>query len=144
MTQIVTREGFVPETWPETGVIVSFDSLWNGQDLPIERPIGVRLEVDSDPADLVPWFDTMSMIVVPFPKSADGRGFSLAKRLRQLGYAGTIRAEGHVLVDQFRAALRVGIDQVAIPDDQAARNPEGQWLAVPHFDGYQTRLFAAE
>lgn len=144
MTQIVTREGFVPETWPETGVIVSFDSLWNGQDLPIERPIGVRLEVDSDPADLVPWFDTMSMIVVPFPKSADGRGFSLAKRLRQLGYAGTIRAEGHVLVDQFRAALRVGIDQIAIPDDQAARNPEDQWLAVPHFDGYQARLFAAE
>jgi len=144
MTQLVTRQGFVPETWPETGVIVSFDTLWNGQDLPIERPIGVRLEVDSDPADLVPWFDTMSMIIVPFPKSADGRAFSLAKQLRQLGYSGTIRAEGHVLVDQFRAALRVGIDQVAISDEQAARNPEDQWLAVPHFDGYQTRLFAAE
>lgn len=144
MTQLVTRQGFVPETWPETGVIVSFDTLWNGQDLPIERPIGVRLEVDSDPADLVPWFDTMSMIVVPFPKSADGRAFSLAKQLRQLGYSGTIRAEGHVLVDQFRAALRVGIDQVAISDEQAARNPEDQWRAVPHFDGYQARLFAAE
>ena len=144
MTQLVTRQGFVPETWPETGVIVSFDTLWNGQDLPIERPIGVRLEVDGDPADLVPWFDPMSMIVVPFPKSADGRAFSLARQLRQLGYSGTIRAEGHVLVDQFRAALRVGIDEVAISDDQAARNPEDQWLAVPHFDGYQTRLFAAE
>ncbi len=144
MTQLVTRQGFVPETWPETGVIVGFDSLWNGQDLPIERPIGVRLEPDSNAADLVPWFDTMSMIVVPFGKSADGRGFSLARQLRQLGYSGTIRAEGHVLVDQFRAALRVGIDQIAISDEQAARNPEEQWLAVPHFDGYQARLFAAE
>ena len=144
MTQIVTRQGFARETWPEAGVIVTFESLWNGQDLPIERPIGVRLAPDSNAADLEPWFDTMAMVIVPFGKSADGLGFSLARQLRQLGYAGIIRAEGHVLVDQFRAALRVGIDQVAISDEQAARNPEDQWLAVPHFDGYQSRLFAAE
>ena len=144
MTQLITRDGFAAETWPETGVILDFEAFWQGQDLPIEEPVGVDFRPDSDPANLIPWFDKVEMVVIPFGSSADGRGFSLARQLRQLGYRGRIRAKGHVLVDQFRAALRVGIDEVEIEDDQAARNPEAQWLAVSHAEGYQSRLFAAE
>ena len=144
MTQIITKDGFTDETWPESGVILDFENFWQGQDLPIEEPVGVEFEPASDPANLIPWFDKVEMVVIPFASSADGRGFSLARQLRQLGYQGVIRAKGHVLVDQFRAALRVGIDQIEIDDDQAARNPEDQWLAVSHAEGYQSRLFAAE
>lgn len=144
MTQIITRDGFVSDSWPADGVVLNFDAFWTGQDLPIEVPVAVRFEVTMDPADLIPWFPKVAMVIIPFASSADGRGFSLARQLRQLGYRGTIRAEGHVLVDQFRAALRVGIDQIAISDLQAQRMPEDQWLAVPHFEGYQARLFAAE
>lgn len=142
MTQIITKDGFTAEHWPARGVILNFDAFWTGQDLPIDVPLGVRFDVSADPADLRPWFDKVALVILPFGKSADGRGFSLARRLRQLGYTGRIRAEGHVLVDQFRAALRVGIDEIAIPDEQAARNPEAQWHAVPRGEGYQTRLFA--
>lgn len=144
MTQLITRDGFIDETWPETGVILDFEPFWQGQDLPIEEPVGVVFRADSDPANLIPWFDKVEMVVIPFATSADGRGFSLARQLRQQGYRGIIRARGHILVDQFRAALRVGIDQVEIDDDQAARNPEDQWRAVSHADGYQAKLFAAE
>ena len=144
MTQIITKDGFVADDWPATGAILNFDAFWTGQDLPIDVPLGVRFDVSADPEDLRPWFDKVSLVILPFEKSADGRGFSLARQLRQLGYKGRIRAEGHVLVDQFRAALRVGIDEVAIPVEQAWRNPEEQWLAVPHGEGYQNRLFAAE
>ncbi|QHQ36400.1 DUF934 domain-containing protein [Algicella marina] len=144
MTQLITRDGFVAETWPATGHIFDFDAYWLGHDLPEEEPLGVRLDVAQDAADIVPWFERLSLVVIPFASSADGRGFSLARQLRQLGYKGRIRAEGHVLVDQFRAALRVGIDEVEISDDQAARNPEEQWLAVSLSQSYQQRLFAAE
>lgn len=142
--QVIDRTGFVADDWPEDGVELPFDALWTGQDLPIEEPLAVRFDIFANPENLVPWFDKVQMVVLPFGASADGRGFSLARQLRQLGYTGRIRAEGHILVDQFRAALRVGIDEVVISDDQAARNPEEQWQDVSLAEGYQTRLFAAE
>jgi len=142
--QLIDKTGFVADDWPEDGVVLPFDALWTGQDLPIDAPLAVRFDIFANPENLAPWFDKVELVILPFGTSADGRGFSLARQLRQLGYTGTIRAEGHVLVDQFRAALRVGIDQVAISDDQAARNPEAQWQAVSLAEGYQTRLFAAE
>ena len=144
MTQIITKDGFVADDWPAKGVILNFDAFWTGQDLPIDVPLGVRFDVSADPENLRPWFDKVSLVILPFEKSADGRGFSLARQLRQLGYTGRIRAEGHVLVDQLRAALRVGIDELAIPEEQAARNPQKQWLSVRLGEGYQMRLFAAE
>lgn len=143
MTQIINRDGFVADTWPANGVILDFDAYWTGQDLPIDVPLGVRFEVTADPADLVPWYDKLALVVIPFGSSTDGRGFSLARQLRQLGYRGRIRAAGHILVDQFRAALRVGIDEVEISDAQAARMPERQWRAVSRREGYQSHLFAA-
>ena len=144
MTQLITRDGFVAESWPEGGVLLDFEAFWQGQDLPIEERVGVVFEATSDPANLIPWFSKVKMVVIPFASSADGRGFSQARQLRQLGYPGTIRARGHVLVDQFRAALRVGIDEIEIPDEQAARMPEDQWTAVALREGYRSMLLAAE
>lgn len=144
MTQLISRDGFVDEHWPADGRIFDFEAYWLGQDLPEEEPLGLRLDVAQDVSDIVPWFERLELIVIPFSASADGRGFSQARQLRQLGFTGRIRGEGHVLVDQFRAALRVGIDEIEISDDQAARNPEAQWLAVSLPQSYQSRLFAAE
>ncbi|MEM8788633.1 MAG: DUF934 domain-containing protein [Pseudomonadota bacterium] len=143
MTQIIDRTGFVADDWPEDGAVLDFDQFWTGQDLPIDVPLAVRFDITAEPENLRPWFDKVTMVILPFEKSADGRGFSRAQQLRNLGYGGRIRAEGHVLVDQFRAALRVGIDQIAISDEQAARMPEAQWRAVPQGLSYQDRLFAA-
>jgi uncharacterized protein (DUF934 family) len=140
MSQIINAGGFAAEDWD--GETVAFDALWTGQDLPVDAALAVDLAVDGDPADLVPWFGRIGLVRVPFAKHADGRGFSLARRLRQSGYDGRLRAVGHLLPDQFRAALRAGFDEIEISDEQAARMPEAQWLAVPLGRGYQSRLFA--
>ncbi len=140
MTQLINATGFVAEDWD--GETVSFEALWTGQDLPVDVALAVELSVDGNAGDLVPWFEQLSLVRVPFAKSGDGRGFSLASRLRLLGYRGRIRAVGHVLPDQFRAALRAGFDEVEISDDQAARMPEHQWTAVPMGEGYRGRLFS--
>ena len=79
-------------------------------------------------ADLLPLQDRLALIAIPFPRYSDGRGFSIARALRDQGYIGTLRATGAMLPDQFAFALHAGFDEVEISDEQAARQPIGQWL----------------
>ena len=112
--------------------------------LPTDRPrqIGLNLPNDADPGHVAPFFDTLAAIIIPFPSFADGRGFSLATRLRRLGFAGRLIAQGHVIADQYAHARRCGFDMVAIDATLAARQPEDQWTAqVPRINTtYQNRL----
>ena len=87
-------------------------------------------------------FAGRDLIAIRFPSSADGRGNSIAKRLRLLGYTGRLRASGHVLADQYPLALRCGFDEVEIDDALAARMPEAQWAeAMERVElNYQDRL----
>jgi uncharacterized protein (DUF934 family) len=82
------------------------------------------------------------MIRVEFPSMGDGRGFSIARRLRELGFAGRLRAAGPLIADQFAAARRVGFDEVEVPESLAARQPEASWLR-PARPAYQRRLTEA-
>jgi uncharacterized protein (DUF934 family) len=75
------------------------------------QQIGVRLSPDDDPHDLTPYLDRIALIEVDFPKYTDGRGYSQAQLLRRrLGYAGELRAVGHVLRDQILYMNRSGFD----------------------------------
>jgi uncharacterized protein (DUF934 family) len=94
--------------------------------------LGAQIGNDTDPAALEPWFERLGVIVVPFPKSADGRGFSIATRLRRLGFRGELRASGHLIADQYTLARSCGFDTVEISDAQAARQPEAHWLEAEH------------
>jgi uncharacterized protein (DUF934 family) len=89
--------------------------------------IGVEIANDTAPADLEAWLPTLHLIAIQFPKSADGRGFSLAQRLRRMGFKGELRAAGHVIPDQYALALSCGFDTVEISESLAARQPEPQW-----------------
>ena len=89
--------------------------------------IGVEIANDTAPADLEPWLSSLHLIAITFPKPADGRGFTLAQRLRRMGYQGELRAVGHVIPDQYDLALSCGFDTVEISDALAVRQPEEQW-----------------
>jgi uncharacterized protein (DUF934 family) len=111
--------------------------------LPAKSPaaggLAVDLPNDRDPAELVPRFGDLALIRVAFPAMGDGRGFSLARRLRELGYRGRLRAFGPLVPDQVRAAFRVGFDEIELPAEHAARSPEARWQ--PRGQGsYQDRL----
>ena len=93
-----------------------------------EQKLGVLVPNDIHPRDLAPVQDRLDLIAVEFPVHKDGRGFSLGRMLRQQGYAGTLRASGHILPDQFGFALHDGFDEVEIDEAQAARQPVEQWL----------------
>lgn len=91
--------------------------------------IGVELPNDTDPDVLAAHFDRIAMIAVEFPSFADGRGFSIAKRLRDKGFIGRLRATGPVISDQFAYLLACGFDEVDVPDAVALRQPAEQWIA---------------
>ena len=139
MTVLVTEAGFTPDDWAE-GRVLPFDFFWSGQDLP-EEELAVEFPNDRDPADLAPWLERLALIRVAFPAMGDGRGFSIARRLRAMGYAGRLRAVGPLIADQFRAARRVGFDEVELPDAVAERQPEAQWRADVG-RSYQERLLS--
>ena len=113
---------------PDTGqIIVPFSRLEEALD---RRPAtGVLIPNDTEPENLKPWFPRLGLIAVDFPSFADGRGFSIAVRLRDLGFEGRLRAHGPVIADQFAYLLTCGFDEVSVPDEVAVRQPAEQWTA---------------
>jgi uncharacterized protein (DUF934 family) len=73
----------------------------------------VRLEPDEDARLLIPHLERLALVEIAFPKFRDGRGYSSARILREAGYAGELRAQGDVLVDQIGFMRRCGFDSFA-------------------------------
>ena len=132
MSVIVTDTGFGPDDW--TAPIAALEDARDG--------VGIDLPSTVDPAELAGRLPDIGLIRVDFPSSADGRGFSIARQLRLMGYQGRLRARGHVLADQYAMARRCGFDEVEIDDALATRQPQDQWLfrADWRAHDYQARL----
>lgn len=81
-------------------------------------------------------------IRIRFDSFADGRGFTIARQLRTMGFTGRLRAAGPLIADQYAMARRAGFDEVEIPDEHALRQNEAQWLARANWQShdYQSRL----
>ncbi len=88
---------------------------------------GIDVPNDTNPEALAGLMNSVAAIRIPFPSFADGRGFSIAQKLRRMGFNGLLRAQGHVLADQYPMALRSGFDEIEIPNEQAGRMPQSQW-----------------
>lgn len=87
----------------------------------------IKLANNCQAEEVLAQFSAANEIAIEFPSHADGRGFSLAKRLRNLGYCGALRAIGPVIPDQFPDLLACGFDQIEISDAQLIRQPIGHW-----------------
>lgn len=133
MSVIVTDSGFTPVA---DSVNPGLADLGNGT--------AVDLVNTDDPAAVEPLLGQLGLIRVAFPAFSDGRGFTIARRLRMMGYTGELRALGPVIADQYAMARRVGFDAVEIPDALAARQPEDQWKFRANWKDhdYQSRLRA--
>jgi uncharacterized protein (DUF934 family) len=97
---------------------------------PASTPVGVELPNSFDPDVLQPHFGQLALIAIIFPGFSDGRGFTLAKRLRRLGFTGILRAVGPLIPDEFAYAIACGFDQVELPETSARRQTPEQWTAA--------------
>lgn len=105
------------ETWKQlpatTQIIVPFD-LWQTEHSNLLNyftgGIGVTLENTTEP-ETISALDCISLLTIDFPLFSDGRGYSLARILReQLHYCGELRAVGDVLHDQLFYLSRCGFN----------------------------------
>ncbi|MEJ1992028.1 MAG: DUF934 domain-containing protein [Maritimibacter sp.] len=137
MNMIVTDTGFAPESWDQgfvslEGAAAGAGTAENGLDVTAED------DLTAHRATLL----AAPMIRIAFPSFADGRGFTVARALRLMGYTGTLRAGPGLIADQYAMARRAGFDEVEITEELAARQPEGQWLFRADWQAYdhQSRL----
>ena len=72
--------------------------------------VGVRITSDKLPSD-IPDLERLALVVIEFPRFTDGRGYSVARQLRQrYKFGGEIRAVGWVLRDQLYYLERCGFN----------------------------------
>ena len=109
----------------------------------VGAPLGVLVPSATPPETLKPWLNTVDLVLVEFPKFRDGRGFSIARALREkYGFKGDIRATGHFLPDQFLFLQQCGFTSFAPPPE----HPPEQWRRVltttpaNHHDQFLLRL----
>jgi uncharacterized protein (DUF934 family) len=153
MAQIIKHRAVIQDNWQllEQGSIGALPSsvdvivplaLWSSErDTLLLRlgRIGVWLETDTDPAIIAPDLARFDVIAVRFANFTDGRGYSLARLLRERhGYRGELRAIGDVLRDQLCYLSRCGFDAFALRADQ---NPEQALSALDDFsEAYQASV----
>lgn len=81
--------------------------------------LGLRVPGETRVEDVAAAVKTaeLAAIAIVFPAFRDGRGFSLARLLRdRAGFTGELRAEGPLLPDQYAFLVRCGFDAVALND----------------------------
>ncbi len=138
MSTLIKNQTLVPDTWqplvaeedlaaqalPE-GDLLFPPALWQARKNEIisrYKRIGLWLEPDTDLEALAADLHYFVVIAINFPKFADGRGYSLARLLRErYHYEGEIRAVGDVLHDQLFLMKRVGFDAWALKDGKDAQ-----------------------
>jgi uncharacterized protein (DUF934 family) len=87
--------------------------------LQLEEKAGsaVQLEPGQAPAPLVEHLDELALVVVNFPLFTDGRGFSYGRELRERGFQGELRANGHFITDQMSYLCRCGFNAFRLADE---------------------------
>lgn len=81
------------------------------------REAGLLLSPETELSDVIPLIEKTSLIAIDFPVFTDGRGFSLARSLRDsYHYTGKMVAVGHFMQDQLFYLKRCGFDGFVIED----------------------------
>ena len=99
-------------------------------------PPDLVLEPTDDPALVAGAVGVAGVIAINFPKFGDGRGYSIARLLRErYGYKGELRAVGEVARDHLHAMAQCGFDAFQLREGE---NPQEALRAFSDFsDQYQ-------
>jgi uncharacterized protein (DUF934 family) len=125
---LIRNDAFVEDDWltlgiddplPESGdIAVPFARILKEWET-ITRHDG-RLGViftNADRAEALALFlPRLALIVLPFPAFTDGRAYSIARQLREMGYSRELRAAGNVLPDQLQFMRQVGFTSFEVTD----------------------------
>lgn len=134
-------KGELPEV-PARGDVIVPLGLWLARRegfLAYPGRLGVWLDANEGPEAIAKDLSRFVLVAVNFPKFGDGRGYSIARVLRErYGYRGELRAIGDVLHDHLHFMKQCGFDAFLLRDDQ---DPREALAALDTFsEGYQTSV----
>lgn len=122
--QIIKDKTIVEDGWvhfngegdlPDGDVIVSRKVWGDHRDALIGRIIGLKLDPSDQVKEIKDDLGYFDLIAIDFPSFNDGRGYSMAKILRdRLGYGKEIRAVGDIMRDQLFYLQRCGFNAYEI------------------------------
>jgi uncharacterized protein (DUF934 family) len=119
-------------------------TLIKGRRVVSESPLSpkervIRLEPSDDPASVAEDLGRAARVEVSFPKFGDGRGYSIARLLRErYGYRGELRAVGHITRDLLFFLESCGFDAFELREGE---NPHEALAAFEDFsESYQASV----
>lgn len=115
---------------PASGKIILSWAYWQKITSATERLIvGIRIPNTLNVQEYWNTLNAFPLIALEFPSFADGRAYSQARLLRDLGYNGEIRATGLAVVrDQLQGMERCGINSFQLRPDQSAEQASKAFL----------------
>jgi uncharacterized protein (DUF934 family) len=127
---------------PDSGdVLVSLPEWKASREWLLSRSgrVGVWLTGADEPADIASDLAHFALIAIRFANFADGRGYSIARLLRErYGWRGELRAVGDVQRDQLYYLARCGFDAFALREGE---DPQVALTAFNDFsEAYQTAV----
>jgi uncharacterized protein (DUF934 family) len=94
-------------------------------DMSSHEGLGIWFDSDEEPELVAEHLATWSCIGIHFPTFMDGRGFSLARLIREhYDYKGELRAFGHIIPDQLFFLVRCGFDTFSFGESQQIADPQ--------------------
>ena len=137
----LNADGTLPAALPSGDVIVPL-AMWQRQrEALLARPgrIGVWLNSDEEPATIAGDLGFFAVVAVNFPKFVDGRGYSIARLLRErYGWKGELRAIGDIIRDHLFFLSSCGFNAFAL---RAAEDPREALSAFGDFsETYQSSV----
>jgi uncharacterized protein (DUF934 family) len=119
-------------------------TLIKGRRVVSESPLSpkervIRLEPSDDPVSVAEDLGRAARVEVNFPKFGDGRGYSIARLLRErYGYRGELRAVGHITRDLLFFLESCGFDAFELREGE---NPHEALAAFEDFsESYQASV----
>jgi uncharacterized protein (DUF934 family) len=122
--QVISLSGEATPPLPDGDILVSLeDWLAHRDHLACHfGALGVQLESHTEPGQIREGLEHLDLIAVYFPVFSDGRGYSLARLLRErYHFEGELRAIGDVLQDQLFFLQRCGFNSFSLREDQDPR-----------------------
>ena len=118
---ILFRDAAALTDLPVSGPAIVPLTLWRAEHaaLAARGEVAVWLKPDDDPEALAQDVAALPLIAVDFPKFSDGRGYSIARLLREkYAFVGELRAIGDVLRDQLYYLRQCGFNALAVRADR--------------------------
>jgi uncharacterized protein (DUF934 family) len=109
------------DTVPAHTLLPLAEWLERREELAGRTDVGIWFKSDDEPERLGALANLVTLIAVDFPSFTDGRGYSIARLLRErYGYAGELRAVGDVFKDTMCYLCRCGFNAFEVRADKDA------------------------